>query len=140
MPSPLKVPCPSHEVKRKYVRDKRTFVQYRISLLEYDHFLRMAQELHTEGQIPQASVSCLAKCALITMFNMRMKIQKTNQELEQKAELQKNSAAQRQQECRRNTNPTLEELEKQLTISNAQIPTYEEFIKQKNKQLSGLVQ
>ena len=86
MPSPFKVPCLSHEVKRKYPRDKRTFVQYRISLYEHDRFLEMAKDLHDEGQIPQPTISCLAKSALITLWNMRMKTQQANQELREEQE------------------------------------------------------
>jgi hypothetical protein len=91
----------------------------------------MAKELRAEGQLPSPTVSTLAKSALITMFNMKLKIDAENERIK-KAKLEKNSAT--VVSPNRSTNSELEELEKQLAIVNTQIPTYEEFMKLKNKQ------
>jgi len=61
-------------VKRQYKKDIKKYIRPvpGALLLEYEYF-KLAKELYEKG-LPAPTVSSLAKCALLTMANMKLKI------------------------------------------------------------------
>jgi hypothetical protein len=66
---------------KKYIKDPRTFVQFRIDINEYPTFLRLAQEAYKNGSIKSPTISSLARSSLLTMANFALKAEQENERI-----------------------------------------------------------
>lgn len=66
------------DVKIKYKPDSHTFVQFRISLEEYEVMSKIAQTAFDGGAIKAPTISALARASLITQANLALKVEQEN--------------------------------------------------------------
>jgi len=73
----------SKVLPKRYVKDSRTFVQFRITLEEYPKLLELAEEACKEGQIKAPTISCFAKASLIKIANFAIRIKEENEKIKE---------------------------------------------------------
>jgi hypothetical protein len=71
-------PTSSTEPK-KYIKDPRTFVQFRIDINEYPKLLELAKQAFEASQIKAPTISALARASLLTMANLAIKMEAENE-------------------------------------------------------------
>jgi hypothetical protein len=71
------------EQKKAYVKDYRTFIQFRIDINEYPTLLRLAQDAHKNGSIKFPTISSLARSSLLTMANFALKAEAENERIKE---------------------------------------------------------
>jgi hypothetical protein len=76
-------------IKKRSNPDPRSFVQFRISIPEYDIYAQVAQELYKQGDIKAPTISALAKSSLVTQVNLWFQIEKQNLRIMEEEEKRK---------------------------------------------------
>jgi hypothetical protein len=69
------------EPKKVYVKDSRTFVQFRIDINEYPTLLRLAKQAYQAGDIRAPTISALSRASLLTMANFALKAEQENERI-----------------------------------------------------------
>jgi hypothetical protein len=67
--------------QKKYIKDPRTFVQYRIDINEYPTLLRLAKQAFEAGDIRAPTISALGRASLLTMANFALKAEQENERI-----------------------------------------------------------
>jgi hypothetical protein len=79
----------SKVLPKRYMKDKRTFFQGRITLEEYEKLLPLAQECFNNGVIKKPTISALARSCLMTQANIYFQNELRNEQIRQADERRK---------------------------------------------------
>lgn len=106
---------------------KETFVQFRISLDEFASLFPIAKQAFNEGKIKAPTISALARASLMTMANLKLKIDEENERIRE--------ADRKRMELQAMTGPCKIPYANLQSIQGiiANVPSYHEFITQQKR-------